>query len=242
MISLYYDSITARHPSQRRTRLALLNDYWWPTIKEDVKAYIQGCATCQSTKPRTNRQKPPQYLVTPNVLFRMIAMDFITKLPKSEGKDTILTITNHDCSKAVLLFPCQESITAEGVAKLYVRNVFPHYGILLKVISDRDPHFTGKFWTTLCQTLGIQWNLSTTFHPQTDGQSEQTNQWTKQYLRIFGNTIQTNWAKWLPIAQYVYNFWINETIKQIPFELLIGITPWAHQLDYRSNDNRMTKI
>ena len=131
---------------------------------------------------------------------------------------------------------------AEGVAELYARNIFPHYKIPSKVISDRDPRFSGKFWTTLCQTLGIQQNLSTAFHLQTDGQSEQTNQWTEQYLQIFGNIIQTNWAKWLPIAQYVHNSWINETTKQIPFKLLIGIMPQVHQLDHWSNDDRMTKI
>jgi hypothetical protein len=70
--------------------------------------------------------------------FGTVTMDFITKLPTSNGYDTILTITDHDCSKATLLFPCQESITAEEVAKLYVTHVFPHYGISKKIIYDRD--------------------------------------------------------------------------------------------------------
>jgi hypothetical protein len=65
----------------------------------------------------------------PHTLFGTIAMDFITKLPISKGYDTILTITNHDCSKAILLFPCKETITAEEVAKLYAVHIFPHYGI-----------------------------------------------------------------------------------------------------------------
>jgi hypothetical protein len=68
----------------------------------------------------------------------MIALDFITKLPTSEGNDIILTITDHDCLKAALFFPCKETITAEEVAELYGKLVFPHYGIPCKVISDRD--------------------------------------------------------------------------------------------------------
>lgn len=185
VISHYHDTRTAGHPGQRRTREAILKDYWWPTVNDDTKAYIQGCATCQATKPRTIKQKVPTIPITPeypDLPFGTIAMDFITKLPESEGNNTILTITDHDCSKAALLFPCKETITAEGVAELYARHVFPHYRIPSKIISDRDPRFTGKFWTTLCQTLGIQRNLSTAFHPQTDGQSERTNQWTEQYL------------------------------------------------------------
>jgi hypothetical protein len=61
----------------------------------------------------------------------------------SKENDTILTITDHDCSKAALFFPCKETITAKEVAELYTRHVFPHYGIPHKVISDRDPRFTG---------------------------------------------------------------------------------------------------
>jgi transposase InsO family protein len=83
--------------------------------------------------------------------------------------------------------------------------MFPHYRIPHKVISDRDPRFTGQFTTTLCAKLGIKQNLSTAYHPQTDGQSEQTNQWLEQYLRIFGNYSQNDWANWLPLAQYIHN-------------------------------------
>jgi len=203
VISLYHDSITAGHPGQRRTFNAASKDYWWPTMKEDIRSYIQGCATCQSSKPRTTGEKPPPSPIStehPDVPFGTITMDFITKLPLSEGYDTILTITDHDCSKAALLFPCKETITAEGVAQLYAKHVFPQYGIPHKLISDRDTCFTSEFWTSLCMTLGIKRNLSTAFHPQTDGQSERTNQWAEQYLRIFGNTIQTDWAQWLPMV------------------------------------------
>jgi hypothetical protein len=245
VISLYHDSITAGHPGVRRTVQPLTKDYWWPTIKEDVRAYIQGCATCQSTKPRTHPHKPPPSPIPPensNTPFGTIAMDFITKLPISEGQDTILTITDHDCSKAALLFPCTETITAEGVALLYAKHVFPHYGIPSKVISDRDTRFTSEFWTTLCQKLGIKRNLSTAFHPQTDGQSERTNQWTEQYLRIFGNAMQTDWANWLPMAQYTHNAWINETTKQIPFKLLIGIVPRTHQREQPDDDTRLQRM
>jgi hypothetical protein len=90
-------------------------------------------------KPRTNQPKPPYHPIPsehPQTPFRTIALDFITKLPTSEDNDTILTITDHDCSKAALFFACKETITAEQVAELYAKHVFPHYGIPRKVISD----------------------------------------------------------------------------------------------------------
>ena len=111
-------------------------------MKRDVEEYIRGCATCQSMKARTNTPKPPYHPIkaeNPEIPFGTITMDFITKLPLSDGNDTILTITDHDCSKAAIFLACNETIIAEGVAKLYAQNVFPHYGVPKKIISDRDP-------------------------------------------------------------------------------------------------------
>ena len=127
-------------------------------------------------------------------------MDFITKLPPSGGFDTILTITNMDCSKASIFIPCNETIDSEGVAMLYLTNVLPHYGLPKKIISDRDPRFTSRFGQALCQMLDIRQNISTAYHPQTDGASERTNQSLEQYLRLYCSTKQNSWHTWLPLA------------------------------------------
>jgi hypothetical protein len=77
--------------------------------------------------------------------FTTIALDLITDLPISQGYDSILTITDHDCSKAAIFLPCLKMIMGEGIAHLYVQHVFPHFGVPRRVISDRDPWFMGKF-------------------------------------------------------------------------------------------------
>ena len=197
-------------------------------MQQDVADFIKGCATCQSTKSRTTQPKPPLYPITtePDTLpFETIAMDFITKLPKSEGHDMILTITDQACLKATLFLPCKEQIDAEGVAALYAQKVFPHFGIPQKVISNRDTRFMARFTKELCWILQIQQNISTTYHPQTDGQSEQTNQWVEQFLWIYTNGTQTDWSNWLPIAQYTHNTWPSNTMKKTPFELIMGFIP-----------------
>src|ERR1700756_3603767 len=162
-------------------------------------------------------------------------MDFIVKLPESEGFDTILTITDHDCSKASIFIPCNEEIDAMGVARLYATQVFPHYGIPLKVISDRDPCFASNVMQELCKILGIQQNVSTAYHPQTDGQSERTNQSLEQYLRLYCGSNQKEWADWLPIAQYTRNAWPHSTTKKTPYDLIMGYTPLAHQPTREAN-------
>jgi hypothetical protein len=84
----------------------------------------------------------------------------------------MLTIVDHDCTKAALFFPCNKSVDATGVAAIYVQQVFLHYGIPRKIILDRDPRFTASFAQAVCAQLNIKQNISTVYHPQTDGQSE----------------------------------------------------------------------
>lgn len=179
VISLYHDFPTAGHPGQRKTLTSILRDYWWPDIRTNVFDFIKGCATCQSTKPRTTQPKPPIYPITTKadtLPFKTVAMDFITKLPTSADNNTILTITDQGASKVTIFLPCKETIDAPGVARLYVQNVFPHYGLPKKIISDCDPRFTANFTKELCHMLDIEQNISTAYHPQTDRQSEQSNQ------------------------------------------------------------------
>ena len=154
-------------------------------------------------------------------------MDFIVKLPKSQGYDSILTITNQGCTKMAIFLPCHESIDAEGVALLYFHHVFPRFGVPSKVITDRDPRFTSQFMNELCKQLRIEQNTSTAYHPRTDGQSERTNQWLEQYLRFWVNHHQDNWRQLLPMAEYAHNSWRNETTKTTPYQTLMGYNPAA---------------
>ena len=230
--SLYHDLPTAGHPGVLKTCHLLAKDYWWPHMKDFVSAFVRGCATCQATKPLTTQPRIPHYPISvahTALPFETITMDLIVKLPSSSGFDSILTITDHDCSKATLFIPCHESVTAAGIADLYVQHVFPHYGTPCKIITDRDTRFASHFPRELCRVLDIKQNISTTYHPQTNGQSERTNQWLEQYLCIFINHRQTTWHKWLPLAQYIHNTWLNSTTTKAPFDLIMGHTPRAHQ-------------
>ena len=179
ILQQYHDHKLAGHPGIANTTVAVMHEYWWPEVRKFVIAYVNGCTTCQSTKPNTVRPKP---LIMPIILeqvltpFHTIAMDLITDLPVSQGYDSILTVVDHGCSKAVIFLPCHKTIDAVGVAVLYAEQIFPFYGIPRHVISDRDPHFTAQFIKGVCTLLNIDQNISTAYHPQTDGQSERANQ------------------------------------------------------------------
>ena len=108
-------------------------------MKKFITQYVKGCPKCQETKSNMTRPKIPTYLiiVKPNAQpFKTIAWDLITDLPPSHGYDLILTITDHDCTKAAIFLPCRKDIDSEGVATLYTTHVFPHFGIPQKIISD----------------------------------------------------------------------------------------------------------
>ena len=232
LIQQYHDSPTAAHPGTWKTSQVLRRDYWWPSLGKDTEDYIKGCATCQATKAITHRNVPPIAPIGPgedSTPFSCITVDFITKLPESRGCDTILTVTNHDCTKAVILIPCKENMGSKEVARLFRDHAFPYTGIPRKIISDRDPRFTSQFFKELCDQLDIKQNISSAYHPQTDGQSERTNQTLETILRIYCNHQQDNWADWLKIAQYVINCCPSSTTKKPPYELWMGFIPRTHQ-------------
>ena len=117
------------------------------------------------------------------------------------------------------------NITAQGVAKISWDRVFKDMGIPQKVISDWGPQFVSKFMKELCSWLGIERNPSTAYHPQTDGQTEWVNQELEQYLRLYCNYRQNDWAEWLSIAEFSYNNWIHSSTGQSPFMVNLGRHP-----------------
>ena len=193
-----------------------------------VENYVKGCAKCQQNKTLTHRTTPPPYKIDVPPLaqpFEVIAMDLITQLPNSNGYDAILTIVDHGCTRAALFLPCTTNVTGEGIAKLYLDNVYRWFGIPSKIISDRDPRFTSHFSTSLCQRLRIDRNISTAYHPQTDGLSERKNQWVEHYLRFVTSASQDDWSNWLTIATAVHNNYPNATTQIAPIEALLGYSP-----------------
>ena len=113
-------------------------------------------------------------------------MDFITGLLKSRGYDTILTVTDR-LTKMVHLIPTVKNATARDIAKLIFRHVIRHHGIPKSIVSDRDVKFTSHFWSELMRLLNVKLKMSSSNHPESDGQSERTNRTTIEILRSYVN-------------------------------------------------------
>jgi Integrase zinc binding domain len=227
LMNTWHEGSINGHPRRDETIRCINREYFWPGTRTWITEYIKGCTTCQQNKNLTHRIKTPLFRIPSSISakpFSHITMDLITSLPKSQGNDAILTIVDHSCSRVAIFLPCSTTITGAGIAQLYLEHLFRWFGLPQKIISDRDPRFTSHFAWELTKGLGINQNLSTAFHPQTDGLSEQTNQWVEQYLRLI-TTNQNEWSKWLPMATAVHNNSRNSTTGFAPNELLIGWEP-----------------
>lgn len=143
-------------------------------------------------------------------------MDFIVGLPVSNGHDSIWVVVDR-FTKMAQFVPCNDTITAEGLASLFITHIFRLHGLPQDTVSDRGVLFTSKFWQELTKRLHIKTNLSTAFHPQSDGQTERTNSTLEQYLRMYTNYQQDDWCDLLPLAEFSYNNATQSSTQCSPF-------------------------
>src|SRR5467141_680408 len=151
-------------------------------------------------------------------------MDFIEGLPLSQGHDTILVVVCR-LTKMALFIPTFRDIDAEDLAHIFLSQVFAKHGTPTDIVSDRGKHFISRFWRSLCQLLGIKANLSTAYHPETDGQTERVNQILEQYLQIYINYQQDDWVDFLPLAEFAYNTTSHSATMVTPFFANKGFHP-----------------
>ncbi|SJL10445.1 uncharacterized protein ARMOST_13831 [Armillaria ostoyae] len=225
IIAQSHDHIAAGHPGVAKTRELVLREYWWPKMKKDVKTYIGGCETCQRTKSSNQAKSTPLH---PNAIstepWTHISVNMITGLPTSNRHDALLVVVDR-FSKAIILVPCNVELSTEGWARILQDHVYTRHGMPQVVISDRGPQFVSEFMKELYQMLNIMQNTSIAFHPQMDGQTERVNQEVEKYLRIFINHQQTDWADWLPLAEFSHNNRAHSVTRRSPFMILYGRNP-----------------
>jgi hypothetical protein len=206
-----HDARTAGHPGISKTIELITRDFSWPGMRKDVTEYVQNCDTC--AKAKHSRHKPYGKLQSPAMpgqAWSSIALDFIVKLPLSKepltgtSYDSILVFVDR-LTKYTHLVPYKEASTAEDLAYTFIKTIIANHGMPAEIISDRGTLFTSQFWQSLTDQLGAKHKLSSAYHPQTDGQTERTNQTIEQYLRCYLNYEQNNWVKLLPLAQFAFN-------------------------------------
>jgi hypothetical protein len=148
-------------------------------------------------------------------------MDFITGLPRVQGKDCIFVVVDR-LTKFAHFFAIPTDYKAIQVAELFFREVFRLHGLPRQIVSDRDGRFISTFWQELFRLTGTKLATSTNYHPQTDGQTEIVNKWVEGYLRNYVGGQQRTWVRWLHMGEYCYNTTYHMSIKMSPFGALYG--------------------
>ncbi|GJW14287.1 putative reverse transcriptase domain-containing protein [Tanacetum coccineum] len=187
--------------------------YWWPNIKAIIAEYVGKCLTCSRVKAEC--QKPSGLLIQPEIptwKWERITMDFITKLPKtSNGHDTIWVIVDR-LTKSAHFIPIKETDSMETLTRLYIKEIVSRNGVPISIISNRDSHFTSRFWQSLQSALGTQLDMN------------------------FGK----GWEKHLPLVEFSYNNSYHASIKAAPFEALYSRKCRSHVCWVEVRDVQLT--
>ncbi|KAL2230686.1 UNVERIFIED_CONTAM: Transposon Ty3-G Gag-Pol polyprotein [Sesamum indicum] len=199
--------------------------FYWPTMKDDVQNWVKECEVCQRSK-HENCPYPGllQPLPIPDQAWSCISMDFVEGLPNSEGKDSIMVIVDR-LTKYSHFIALIHPYTAASIAKVFFDNIYKLHALPVSIVSDRDKVFTSKFWRELFTLSGVSLDMSTAYHPQSDGQTERVNQCLENYLRCMCQQKPKKWAQWLTLAEFWFNTNFHTGLKATPFQALYGYPP-----------------
>ncbi|MBW0566373.1 hypothetical protein O181_106088 [Austropuccinia psidii MF-1] len=251
ILQKHHDSLLAAHPGQEKTLRLIKRGFNWAGMNQVIKDYGSSCQQFSSNKKINHKKfgllKPLQIQ---SGRWNSLSMDFITQLPLSNNFDSILVVVDR-FSKMAIFTPAYAKITALDLAHILINHVFPKHSLPASIVSDRGSLFVASFWTLLCQKLKISRDLSASFHPETDGQTERVNQILEQFFWMYVSYHQDDWHTWLPLAEFAYNNSEHSLTKQSPFSPFIEEIPAltqsiflkTHLLEiYQQNSNQYSKL
>lgn len=200
--------------------------FYWKGMNQQVQQYVQECEICQRAKPE--RARYPGLLVplpVPSQFWQVITMDFAEGLPKSGRFNCVMVVVDKLSRYAHFIGLCHP-FSAATVAEAFMDHVHKLHSMPESIVSDRDPIFTSRFWKELAGMTGVKLRMSSSYHPQTDGQTERVNQCQEAYLRCFTHACPAKWAQWLSLVEYWYNTSMHTALDgKSPFHVLYGHSP-----------------
>jgi hypothetical protein len=225
IIAAHHATLQAGHFGVNKTLELVSRNFWWPSMRRDVNAYVRTCQSCQQSKAVNHAPYGLlQPLAIPNERWHVVSLDWVTGFPcTARGHDAILVFVDK-LTKMVHLAPTSKSCSVEEAARLFFQHVESKHGTPLELISDRDPRFTSNFWQQLASRLGIKLSMSTAFHPESDGQTERANRVVEEVLRNF-LPASRSWDDLLPFVEFAINNAKSPSTGYSPFYLNYGAHP-----------------
>jgi hypothetical protein len=222
LLDEFHASPIGGHSGIKRTKARIASLFYWPSLAKDVYHYVTHCLICQQTKHATTLPAGLlQPLPIPTQIWEDVAMDFITGLPNSNGFSVIFVVIDR-LSKYGHFFPMKADFSSVKVAEVFFHNVVKLHGFPNSIVSDRDKVFTSSFWQQLFKLSGTTLAMTSSYHPQSDGQSEALNKCLEQFLRCFTVDQPKQWSKMLSWAEFWYNSSFQSSIGMTPFKAVYG--------------------
>ncbi|GJV56724.1 putative reverse transcriptase domain-containing protein [Tanacetum coccineum] len=189
------------HPGADKMYYDLRDRYWWPGMKKDIAEYVSKCLTCLKVKAEHQR---------PFGLLQQLEF-YVDRLTKSAH-----------------FLPMREDYKMERLARLYLNEIVARHGVLISIISDRDSRFTSRFWQSMQEELGTRLDMSTAYHPQTDGHSEHTIQTLEDMLRA---CVRIRESQIAPFEALYGRKVVKLLIMWAEVEIIKKVGPVAYRLD-----------
>uniref|UniRef100_A0A673AT68 Gypsy retrotransposon integrase-like protein 1 n=1 Tax=Sphaeramia orbicularis TaxID=375764 RepID=A0A673AT68_9TELE len=213
------------HPGVQRTAFVIKQRFWWPALEKEVAEYVAACPVCAACK---TSNKPPvgqlHPLPVPSRPWSNVSLDFVTGLPLSDGNTTLLTIVDR-FSKMAHFVPLPKLPSAKETAEAMLYHVCRLHGFPRDIVSDRGPQFVARFWRAFCSLIGVSVSLSSGYHPQSNGQTEQLNQVLEAGLRVLASQNPASWSRQLIWVEYAHNSLPCASSGLSPFHVVCGYQP-----------------
>ena len=205
ILQAVHASVLRVHSGLPVTLMRLKQMFDWRGMKTDAKNFVSSCLVCQQAKPDRSRLlgllQPLPVLADS---WQTISTDFVDGLPRSGNANCILVVID-SFTKYGHFLPLLQPFTAAVVAKVFLNNIYHLHGLPNAIISDRDRVFTSTLWQELFRLADVKLQMSSSYHPQSDDQTEHLNQSMETFLRWFVNACPSKWSSWLALAEFWYN-------------------------------------
>ncbi|GKE37119.1 putative reverse transcriptase domain-containing protein, partial [Tanacetum coccineum] len=211
------------HPGANKMYYDLRDRYWWPGMKKDIAVYVSRCLTC--LKVKAEHQRSSSLLQQPEIpewKWEGIAMDFVTKLPRTGHVHDIIWVIIDRFTKSAHFLPMCEDYKMDRLDRLYLNEIVARHGVPISIISNRDTRFMSRFWQSMQEALGTRLDMSTAYHPQTDGQSKHIIQTLEDMLRACVLDFEESWDVHLLLVEFLYNNSYHSSVRCASFEALYG--------------------
>ena len=188
-------------------------------MSQNIKNSVSQCRSCQTMKSPGVTAAALSPLPVPSACCPIISLDAITQLPKTTSDMDCIIVFVDQFSKMVRLIPTVSTLDGQGLAKLFSQHIYPHYGLLLGVCSNRGIQWNNAFFRSVCSHMGIQLHLTFSYHPQANGQVERMNRVIEEALRYFVGPSHDDWDMYIPHIEFGINNSRSETTGSTPFQL-----------------------